>query len=48
LNYTFGIRLWPVALTLALYTVSVATIGLYRKYLLVRLGSEARSQRIRA
>ena len=48
LNYTFGIRLWPVALTLALYTIAVATIGLYRKYLLVRLESEARSQRLRA
>lgn len=42
LNYTLGIRLWPVMVTLALYIMVMATVAVYRKYLLVRVSAEAR------
>lgn len=43
LNYTpAGIRLWPVAIAIALYTLTTATIALYRKYKIHMITLEAR------
>jgi uncharacterized membrane protein len=43
LNYTpLGIRLWPVTIAIALYTLTTATIALYRKYRIHMITLEAR------
>ncbi len=43
LNYTpLGIRLWPVMTTIALYTITMATIALYRKYKIHMIALRAR------
>jgi uncharacterized membrane protein len=43
LNYTpLGIRLWPVTIAIALYTLTTATTALYRKYRTHMITLEAR------